>query len=103
MPRTEGSGGQEQYPNMSIAEGDSVQNGRVGTYRKEEKKWMGSIPSECDLCGMPILQVFVDGKTRMGSWANMCLSCFKQDGVGLGTGLGQKYQLQTSGDYENVE
>ena len=40
MPRTEGSGGIEQYPSASLVEGDLVAgkpiNGRVGTYRKEE-------------------------------------------------------------------
>lgn len=38
MPRTEGSGGIEQYPNASLVEGDLVSgkpiNGRVGTFRK---------------------------------------------------------------------
>ncbi|MEK6879427.1 MAG: hypothetical protein AABY22_07465, partial [Nanoarchaeota archaeon] len=38
MPRTEGSGGLEQYPSASLVEGDLVSgepiNGRVGTFRK---------------------------------------------------------------------
>ena len=32
-----------------------------------------------------------DGKTTDGRWANMCESCFEENGVGLGTGMGQKF------------
>jgi len=32
-----------------------------------------------------------DGKTVMGPWANMCTPCFERQGVGLGTGRGQRY------------
>ena len=56
------------------------------------KEWLGTPPSNCDICGEPITDEFIDGKTRMGLWANMCPKCFKQNGVGLGTGKGQKYQ-----------
>lgn len=35
----------------------------------------------------------VDGKTRSGPWANMCEPCFALHGVGLGTGLGQRFIL----------
>jgi hypothetical protein len=41
----------------------------------------------CDICGAV---AEYDGKTTMGPWANMCLNHFKQLGVGLGTGRGQK-------------
>ena len=34
-------------------------------------------------------EAVVDGKTAGGPWANMCVSCFHQHGVGLGTGRGQ--------------
>ena len=46
---------------------------------------------ECNLCGQVNLFEFVDGKTRMGPWANMCMPCFKHVGVGLGVGRGQRY------------
>jgi len=36
----------------------------------------------------------VDGKTKMGPWANMCTGCFEQVGIGLGTGKGQKLTLR---------
>lgn len=32
----------------------------------------------------------VDGKTKMGPWANMCEGCFQSNGVGLGLGKGQR-------------
>jgi len=42
---------------------------------------------KCDFCDKPALY---DGKTIMGPWAHMCEEHFKQYGVGLGTGRGQK-------------
>jgi len=46
---------------------------------------------ECNLCGQVNLFEFVDGKTRMGPWANMCMPCYRKVGVGLGVGRGQRY------------
>lgn len=40
----------------------------------------------CDMCMQPSL---VDGKTKQGSWANMCLQHFHSHGIGLGIGKGQ--------------
>lgn len=40
-----------------------------------------------------IVPAVVDGKTRMGPWANMCQAHFRQYGVGLGTGKGQQLIL----------
>ena len=48
-------------------------------------------PSRCDLCHEDIKGSFVDGKTKFGPWGNMCIPCFKEAGVGLGTGRGQMY------------
>lgn len=45
----------------------------------------------CDICRKQEAQF--DGKTRVGPWAYMCLACYKQHGVGLGTGLGQRLYL----------
>jgi len=58
------------------------------------KIWHGPAPSQCDLCHEAIAAAFVDGKTSMGPWANMCPDCFAEAGVGLGTGRGQMYQLR---------
>ena len=41
---------------------------------------------KCDFCHN-IAEV--DGKTKEGPWANMCLGCFGDHGIGLGTGRGQ--------------
>lgn len=56
-------------------------------------------PRECDLCERAISFRFYDAKTSLGPWANMCPTCFKVAGVGLGTGLGQLYERQTEGRY----
>jgi len=41
---------------------------------------------KCDFCE---LAAIVDGKTRVGPWANMCLRHYLLCGVGLGLGKGQ--------------
>jgi len=46
---------------------------------------VSSLPS-CDFCGNTARY---DGKTHQGPWANMCPTCFKKYGVGLGLGRGQ--------------
>ena len=58
------------------------------------KKWMGSEP-KCDFCQRQPKRFFVDGATRQGPWAMMCEGCFVLEGVGLGTGRGQKYDAKT--------
>jgi len=62
---------------------------------KMKKKWLGSAPTDCDLCHKPFVDVFFDAKTRFGPWGLICSKCFLTEGVGLGTGLGQKYDLFT--------
>lgn len=63
----------------------------------EAKAWIGTMPEKCDLCGLKLKtqKFWVDGRTRMGPWANMCPRCFEQNGVGLGLGAGQKYDTKT--------
>jgi len=46
---------------------------------------------ECDICENDIVDFFVDGKTKDGSWAKMCGRCFLYYGVGTGIGKGQAY------------
>ena len=43
------------------------------------------------------VQAAVDGKTIFGPWANMCTPCFRTNGVGLGTGRGQRLVLVEGG------
>ena len=63
----------------------------------EEKKWMGSQDPLCDFCECRLVErdFFVDGKTRRGPWALMCPHCYRLNGFGVGTGLGQKYDPDT--------
>lgn len=63
--------------------------------------WSSPPPEQCDLCQKPIAETFVDGRTRLGSWACMCESCHVEQGGMLGRGLGQKYQL-IEGHYQKV-
>lgn len=60
-------------------------------------------PNCCDICKIKITSVFIDGKTKFGPWADMCLNCHTIHGVGLGLGRGQKYELQPDGKYRKVE
>ena len=62
-------------------------------------KWR-SPADTCDICEESLDWVgnkrwFVDGRTKRGPWALMCPRCFEMDGVGLGTGKGQKYDFET--------
>ena len=56
------------------------------------KKWLGSTPIRCDLCGERLKTKFVDGRTSMGPWAMMCIKCHGRQGGNLGCGLGQMYK-----------
>ena len=62
-----------------------------------QRTWCGPAPEKCDICGLPIKKVFIDGATRYGPWGNMCPSCHVLDGCGLGVGHGQKYELAADG------
>lgn len=61
--------------------------------------WMGAAPEKCDICGVKIARVFVDGVTRDGRWGIMCPTCRIEEGrIKLGTGLGQKYEARGVGE-----
>jgi len=63
---------------------------------EKRKKWFGSKPDACDVCGRKPTPYFVDGRLAGAhTWALMCPECFKALGVGLGTGKGQKYDSKT--------
>lgn len=62
-------------------------------------KYLGTPPTECDLCHEPIKDKFVDGATEWGPWGNMCPACFRFNGCGLGTGRGQEYSKQPDGSW----
>ena len=67
--------------------------------------WCGTM-SKVDDFGDEIADEFIDGKTRMGPWANMTPnSWYENGGTGgkLGTGLGQRYKKQPDGKWLKVE
>lgn len=51
----------------------------------------------CDLCGAAFDSVMYNAKVR-GPWGNICQTCFDVQGCRLGTGLGQRYELQELDD-----
>ena len=63
---------------------------------QNKKKWLGTLPEKCDICGIILTAVFIDGRTIHGPWANMCPECHKEYGCGTGTGYGQKYDINTT-------
>jgi hypothetical protein len=63
--------------------------------------WTGDVPKDCQLCGVSLKKTFVDGWTRRG-WAYMCTECHKDYGCGLGTGEGQKYEVQPDQRWKKV-
>lgn len=71
-----------------------------------QKFWCGDAPEKCDICKgnfhTPGEEIFVDGVTIMGPWANMCASCHFDMGRGLGTGRGQKYKKQPDGRWMKI-
>lgn len=64
--------------------------------------WCGDAPTHCDISGRPIVNVFVDGATTLGPWANMDLKAHRAYGRGLGLGKGQKYEKQPDGKWLKV-
>jgi ribosomal protein L37AE/L43A len=44
---------------------------------------------ECQFCEK---KAKYDARTKMGSWAFLCQSCFDKYGVGIGLGKGQKLE-----------
>lgn len=61
------------------------------------KHWHGPRPHTCQLCNsvFPPEGYFIDGATTRGPWAIMCGYCHIDQGFGLGTGRGQRYDLKT--------
>lgn len=65
--------------------------------------WMGKAPVHCDVGGEPIATLFVDGRTVMGPWGNMCMTCHKKFGSGVGVGKGQMYEKQRDGRWLKIQ
>lgn len=68
----------------------------------KEVIWIGSQPTNCQLCNEPLQSTFIDGRTRLGHWAIMCPECHMDQAIGLGVGKGQMYAKQTDGRWQKV-
>lgn len=64
-----------------------------------KKTWAGE--TVCDICGEEIVDTLYDARIREGCWATLCESCWKVHGIGLGIGKGQKYVVNSQGEFEN--
>lgn len=65
--------------------------------------WAGS-PTRCDLCGRPLGESFVDGRTKpRGQWGIMDPGCHAKYGYSLGPGYGQLYEKQEDGRWLKTE
>ena len=67
--------------------------------------WLSPLDSHDDF-GDPFKDVMIDGKTKMGPWANMTpVSWAEHGGTGgrFGTGLAQRYEKQPNGRWLKVE
>lgn len=65
--------------------------------------WSSPVKSHDDF-GIPIRDVFIDGRTTSGQWAIMTPSSWERHGVWkLGTGFGQKYQRDAEDRFVKVE
>lgn len=72
-------------------------------FEAKEMYWSGPVSAKDDF-GDAITDTFIDGKTKMGPWANMTPDSFKKHGAGkLGTGYGQKYEKQEDGKWLKTE
>jgi len=65
---------------------------------------MRTPPKTCQVCPTSLTKVFYDARTRQGPWAYLCDDCFENLTSGrLGTGFGQKYEVQPNGTAVKVE
>ena len=68
----------------------------------EPKYWSGRVREHDDF-GVPIENIFYDARTFLGPWATMAPSSFELHRLtlneisSLGTGKGQRYELQPDG------
>lgn len=60
-------------------------------------------PKNCDICDTPIVDEFIDGVVKNGPWGNMCPTCHRNEGIGLGTGRGQHYKKNADGNFYKCE
>lgn len=65
------------------------------------KVWISPV-NNCDLCDAPFgeNEPMYDANI-LGQWGNVCGSCFTRFGCKLGTGRGQRYELQRQAHSDN--
>ena len=56
--------------------------------------WIGTEYPDCQVCHRPFLGVMYDAGLPGAGWGCICKNCFLEYGCRLGTGHGQKYELQ---------
>jgi hypothetical protein len=60
-------------------------------------------PACCDICKAPIRDSFTDAfNPSYRTWANHCPICAEAFDTQLGTGKGQRYDLQSDGRFHKV-
>lgn len=60
-------------------------------------KWLGPVPTNCDVCKALIQTEFFDARTRSGRWGTLCLACWKQENGKFGIGHAQHYKNTAEG------
>ena len=85
-----------------MARNDAVAN--VMSRKPKNTAKVKELP-RCDFCKMDEVDklALYDGRTKAGSWANMCQEHFRQHGIGLGLGRGQKLEAQPKLDAKKTE
>lgn len=68
----------------------------------QRTEWLSPVPDYDDFDRL-IGCEFIDGKTKFGQWAIMAPQSHKTHGVGIGVGLGQRYELYEDGRWLKVE
>lgn len=62
---------------------------------RERVYWEGAEIKCCTLCNNPIDRFFVNGLVvRLRDFTILCLACHGTEGIGLGSGKGQKYRKE---------
>jgi len=70
---------------------------------KDKVYWLSPLGGFDDF-DQPYKNEMIDGKTKMGPWANMTAESWKEHGIGrLGQGFGQRYEKQSDGKWLKVE
>ena len=64
--------------------------------------WTSPVKEKDDF-GDTIIDTIIDGKTKAGPWAIMTPKSFEKNGIGIGKGLGQKYQKQENNLWLKIE